>query len=141
MSAPPTHEPRQAAPELLILQRWEELTAWLLEHTARWPKSHRHTFAQRVQNLALDITELLIEARYERGPRPTLLRRANLALERMRFLMRLAHRAHVMPARGFETAMRGIDETGRMLHGWRQAVSGGAQRRSAGSARAAEARS
>ena len=27
-----------------------------------------------------------------------------------------------MPAHGFETAMRGIDELGRMVHGWRVAI-------------------
>jgi len=27
-----------------------------------------------------------------------------------------------MPSAGFETAMRGIDELGRMVHGWRVAL-------------------
>jgi len=45
-------------------------------------------------------------------------RRANLPLERMQLLLlRLALGATVMPPAGFETAMRGLDETGRMLHG------------------------
>jgi hypothetical protein len=54
---------REAGPELLVLQRWEEFTGWLLAHTARWPKSARFTLCQRVQNHALDVTELLVVAR------------------------------------------------------------------------------
>lgn len=32
---------REAGHELLILAKWEEFTGWLLEHTAKWPKSAR----------------------------------------------------------------------------------------------------
>jgi len=39
----------------------------------------------------------------------------------LRFLLRMARARNVMPAAGFETAMRGIDELGRMVHGWRVA--------------------
>jgi hypothetical protein len=42
----------------------------------------------------------------------------------MRHLFRLARGAEVMPAAGFESAMRGVDETGRMLGGWRKALAG-----------------
>lgn len=125
MTAPIAHQqPREAGPELLVLQKWEAFTGWLLAHTARWPKSHRFTFVQRLQNLALDITEALVEARYERASRARLLRQVNLGFERMRLLCRIAREAGVMPKRGFEVAMRGIDEAGRMVHGWRRSLDG-----------------
>ena len=38
------------------------------------------------------------------------------------FLFRLARGAGIMSPSGFESAMRGLDETGRMLGGWRKAV-------------------
>jgi len=120
---PTTHPaPRDAGPDLLVLQRWEGFCGWLLDHTRRWPKHARATLTVRVESHALDLVEMLVEARYERGPRARLLREANLRLERMRFLFRLARGASVMPARGFEKAMRDLDETGRMLHGWRVAI-------------------
>ncbi|MEW6073950.1 MAG: four helix bundle protein [Planctomycetota bacterium] len=117
-----SHRPsaRRAGSELLVLARWEEFTGWLLAHTARWPRSARFTLCRRVQDHALDITELLVVARYERGRRRNTLRDVNLRLERMRLLFRLAVGAGVMPRRGFETAMRGVDEAGRMVHGWRE---------------------
>ncbi|MEM7305780.1 MAG: four helix bundle protein [Planctomycetota bacterium] len=110
---------REAGPELQVLARWEEHTGWLLQHTARWPKSARFTLCQRVQNHALDVTEMLVAARYRPGERARALAEANLRLERLRLLLRLAVAARVMPKRSFETAMRGIDEAGRRIHRWR----------------------
>jgi len=121
---------REAGPELLVMQRWEEFTAWLLPHTGRWPRSVRFTFSQRVQNHALDVTELLVVARYDPRQRSRMLRRINLLLERLRHLFRLARGANVMPKTGFESAMRGLDEVGRMIGGWRKALDGRASGRS-----------
>ncbi|MCC6782448.1 MAG: diversity-generating retroelement protein Avd [Planctomycetes bacterium] len=112
----------EAGPELIVLQRWEEATGWLLNHTKRWPKAARFTLTQRIENHALDVLELLVQARYEPGPRAKLLHDVNLRLERLRFLFRTAHEARVQPAPGFESAMRRVDEVGRMIHGWRQAI-------------------
>ncbi len=110
---------REAGPELLVLAKWEEFTGWLLEHTAHWPKSARFGLVRRVDDHALDVTELLIVARWEPRERKRALREANLRLERLRFLFRIARSSSVMPSSGFETAMRHVDEIGRMLHGWR----------------------
>jgi hypothetical protein len=114
--------PREAGPELLCLAKWEDTAGWLVEHTAKWPKSARFSLVQKVDAHALDVLEMLVVARYEPAERRKLLREINLRLERLRFLLRLARTRSVMPAAGFETAMRGIDELGRMVHGWRVAI-------------------
>lgn len=114
--------PKEAGPELLILAKWEEHVAWLFVATGKWPKSARFTLTQRIENHALDVLEMLVSARYEPAGRRETLRKVNLLLERMRFLLRVARQENVMAARGFETALRGIDEAGRMLHGWREAL-------------------
>ena len=136
--------PAEAGSELLVLQRWEAFCAWLLPHTGRWPKSSRFTFGQRVQNHALDVVELLVVARFQPKRRRRSLERANLLLERMRHLFRLARGAQIMGPRGFESAMIGLEETGRMLGGWRKSLeSGRAYRprraRSSGASRAGAA--
>lgn len=112
--------PREAETELLVLQKWESFTGWFLDHTGKWPKSVRFTLTQRLQNHSLDVTEKLVIARYDRGARARELREVNLVLERMRHLCRLARDVRAMPRKGFESAMRRIDEAGRMLHGWRK---------------------
>lgn len=111
--------PRQAEPTLLVLARFEEFTGWLLDRTAKWPKSARFTLTQRIENHALDVVEDLVVARYSRAGRRARLDAANLKLERMRHLFRLAQAAKACPFNVFESAMRALDETGRMLHGWR----------------------
>lgn len=113
---------REAGAELLLLQKWEDTAGWLIEHTAKWPKSARFSLVQKVDNHALDILEMLVVARYEPRSRRRILRDINLRLERLRFLLRIARSRGVMPAAGFETAMRGVDELGRMLYGWRVAI-------------------
>jgi len=123
MSAPSFRPPaREAGPELLCLQKWEETLGWLLEHTAKWPKSARFSLVQKVDRHALDVLEMLVVARYEPGARKKHLREINLRLELLRYLLRIARARNVMPATGFETAMRGLDELGRMVHGWRVAI-------------------
>lgn len=112
---------RQAGPELLVLAQWEEFTGWLFTATARWPKYARFTLTQRIENHALDVTEMLVVARYEPKMRAATLKQVNLVLERMRFLFRIALAKQVLPIKTFECAMRHVDETGRMIHGWRQA--------------------
>jgi hypothetical protein len=136
--SPPIDRPaaEPASADLLVLQKWEEFTGWLLGHTGKWPKSTRFSFVQRLDNHGLDVLELLVAARYEPRQRPSLLRQANLRLERMRFLCRIARARTIMPASGFETAMRGIDECGRMLHGWRVAIGERPARAAAGEAQA-----
>ncbi len=119
MSRPP---PREAPRELLVLARWEETATWLFAHTSRWPRSARFPLANRVQEIALEVAERMVVARYEPRSRPALLREANLLLERLRLVLRVAAGAGIMPRRGFESAMRSVDETGRMLHGWRRAI-------------------
>lgn len=111
-----------AGPELLVLQKWEVWNGWLLHHTAKWPKSARFTLSQRIENHALDVTELLVQARYEPRWRSRLLYDVNLRLERMRLLVRIAKASGVENERGFESVMRGLDECGRMVHGWRVAI-------------------
>lgn len=111
-----------AGPELLVLQQWEAFVAWFLHHTGKWPKHARFTLAQRLENHALDVTEMLVQARYEPRVRARLLHDVNLRLERMRFLCRIGKHGGVENGKGFESSMRGLDECGRMVHGWRVAI-------------------
>jgi len=103
--------------EPVILTRWLQFLEWLLPTTEKFPKRVRFTFADRIDNLALDIAEDLIEARYS-GDKQAILRRANLRLEKLRILLRLSHRLRYLPHQGYEHASRSVNEVGRMLGGW-----------------------
>ena len=63
-----------------------QLLAWLLPTVANFPRSHKFTLADRIEITALDVLEALIEATNTRD-RAQQLRRANLGIEKLRFLI------------------------------------------------------
>jgi hypothetical protein len=59
------------------------------------------------------------------------LRRANLGIEKLRFLLRLAADLRLLDRRRYEHAARTLDETGRLIGGWMKAHSASRIRHSA----------
>ena len=92
---------------------------WLVPAVERFPRSQKFLLGDRIQRTALDVLESLIDATYtrQRGPH---LARANLGLEKLRFLFRLAHDLRYLDHRRYEHAARGLDETGRRIGAWRK---------------------
>jgi hypothetical protein len=66
-----------------------QVLAWLLPTVEKFPRSHKFTLGARIETTALNVLEALIEATYTRD-RTQHLRRANLGIEKLRFLIRLA---------------------------------------------------
>ena len=103
--------------DLPIFVAWLDFLEWLLPTTAKLPKHIRFTFVNRIDNLALDIAEDLVEARYSQNKHPVLVR-VNLRLERLRVLLRLCHGLGYFPHARCEYAMRRLNDVGAMLGGW-----------------------
>lgn len=97
-----------------------QLLNWLMPTIARFPREQRFLLGDRLQLTALDVLEALIEATYTRDLRVHLLR-ANLVLEKLRHLVRLASELGLLDARRYEHAARSIDEIGRQIGGWMKA--------------------
>lgn len=53
--------------EFQIFIKWSEFLKWLLNTTEKFPKKVRFTFTTRIDNLALDILEDIIEFRYDKN--------------------------------------------------------------------------
>jgi hypothetical protein len=102
---------------LPVIVHWEETLHDMLRRTAKFPKHIRFTLSGRIDNLALDVYERLVEARYTRD-KVAILRRVNLDLEKLRLLLRLCHDEKHLDHRGFEHLVRNIDTAGRMIGGW-----------------------
>ena len=114
------------APEVpQVFLVWEAFLGWLLDQTAKFPRDVRHTLTNRIDNLALDVYEGIVEARYTRE-RHSILRRANLNLEKLRLLLRLAHTRRHLSHGAHERAQREIDTAGRMIGGWERQQAQGA---------------
>ncbi len=111
--------PPPPADDLPIFVHWLDFLAWLLPLTAKFPQRARFTFANRLDNLALDMVEDLVEARYSRQ-KQALLARANLRLEKLRVLLRLCHHMAYVSHAQYEHAVRLLHQVGSMLGGWRR---------------------
>jgi len=108
---------RQTAP---VLEKMYQFLLWLIPTIEKFPKSQKFLLGDRLQALALDVQELLIEATYSRD-KAAALNRANLNLEKLRILFRLAFDLQLTDARRYEYAARALEEIGRMVGGWRKA--------------------
>ena len=93
---------------------------WLVPALERFPRSQKFLLGDRIQGTALDVLELLIEATYTRQ-RSDHLARANLGIEKLRFLLRLAHDLRYLDRRRYEHAARSLDATGRKVGAWSKA--------------------
>lgn len=103
--------------DLSVFVRWVDFVKWLLPTTEKFPKKVRFSFSNRLDNLALDVVEDLVEARYTRR-KTEKLKAVNLKLERLRVLLRLCHELAYLPHQRYEFAMRSLNEVGRMVGGW-----------------------
>jgi 23S rRNA-intervening sequence protein len=90
---------------------------WLVPTIEKFPRSHKFTLGDRIETIALDVLEALIEATYTRE-RTQHLRRANLGIEKLRFLLRLAADLRLLDRHRYEHAARALDDTGRLVGGW-----------------------
>ncbi len=100
-----------------VVQQMYKLIKWLVPQIAKLPKSHKFTLGDRITNLALDTFDLLIQAVYTRR-RLELLQRANLNLERLRYMIRLCFDLELLSLKRYEYVSREINEVGKQIGGW-----------------------
>ena len=99
------------------LEAHYQFLLWLGPTLEKFPKSHKFTLGDRIQITALDVLEALNEATYTKE-RTQHLRRANLGIEKLRFLMRLAADLKVLDKDRYAFAARTLDDTGRSVGAW-----------------------
>ena len=108
---------RETGPALELHYRF---ILWLVPTLDHFPRAQRFLLGDRIQRTALDVLESLVEATYTRR-RLAALTRANLGIEKLRFLLRLAHDLRYLDRRRYEYAARCLDETGRKIGAWMKA--------------------
>ena len=101
------------------LEAHYQFLLWLVPAVERFPRRQKFLLGDRIQTTALDVLEHLIEATYTRQ-RDAHLVRANLGIEKLRILVRLAHALGCLDRRRYEHAARTLDETGRRIGAWRK---------------------
>ncbi|MCY4467938.1 MAG: diversity-generating retroelement protein Avd [Thiotrichales bacterium] len=101
------------------LEAWYRFLLWLVPTLERFPRRQKFLLGDRIQGTALDVLESLVEATYTRN-RESHLAQANLGIEKLRFLVRLAMDLEYLDSRRYEHAARALDETGRRVGAWRK---------------------
>lgn len=90
---------------------------WLIPVLEQFPRSQRFLLGDRLQGLALDTVEALVEATYTKAPVEPL-RRVNVKLEQQRLMVRLAYNLRLLSVDRYEHACRKLDDIGRGVGGW-----------------------
>jgi len=103
--------------DLPIFVKWIDFLKWLLLTTEKFPKKVRFTFSDRMNQIALNIVEDLVEARFSRQ-KMIYLRRVNLGIEKLRVLLRICYESRLLPHKAYEHSMYELNEIGKMLGGW-----------------------
>ena len=109
---------RKAGPSgVALFESWMDLTKWLLERTARFPKRLRHSLTVRVETVTLAVLEDITTASWSMDARPAL-RSASDGLNRLQVLIRLCHELQLLSHGQYEHASLAIGEAGRQVGGW-----------------------
>lgn len=103
---------------LPVLERTYDLLKWLVRTVSAFPKSQRYLLGERMEGAALDLLDLLVEARVSPSSRRDCLRRAGIRVDRLRLLLRLSHDLGLLAGRRYEHGARVLDEVGRQVGGW-----------------------
>ncbi|MEI6633921.1 MAG: diversity-generating retroelement protein Avd [Chlamydiota bacterium] len=103
--------------EIEVITRMYDFLLWLLPHVEKFPRSHKFTMGDRIENAGLDVLDLLLDAKY-RSLKVDVLRRANLKLEQLRFLLRLSKDLRMLNVKSYLHGCRLLNEVGKQVGGW-----------------------
>ena len=102
------------------LEATYQFILWVVPTVEKFPRSQKFLIGDRIQSGATAVLEALVEATYTRG-REKMLNEANLGIEKLRFLFRLANDLRLLDLRRYEHAARALDDIGRLIGGWKKA--------------------
>ena len=89
----------------------------------KYPRHQRSGLGRRMEEAALDLLELLVEAQYLNVERKReVLASALRILDRLRLLMRMSAELAYLPMTRYEEMAKTMREVGRMLGGWQKNV-------------------
>ncbi|MBI5408248.1 MAG: diversity-generating retroelement protein Avd [Nitrospirae bacterium] len=109
--------------EIPAVTKLYDIILWLIPQVEKFPRDYKFTLGDRIVNNLLDSLELLIEAAYSKE-KYHLLRKLNLQLEKLRFLIRLSKDLKVMSIKKYAYIPGEINELGKMTGGWIKTESG-----------------
>ena len=101
-----------------VIPAFYDFILWMAAKVGRFPRVHRFTVGDRVMTTSLEVLDRLLEAQFDRKGRRQALHRANLDLERLRYLVRLSRDLNCISLKHYDHAARRLVEVGRQVGGW-----------------------
>ena len=96
-----------------------DLLSYLVPILTKFPRAQKFVLADRIQNNLTEVLELLIEAYYSRDEaKESALAKANIDLEKLRYLIRLAKDLRCIDLRRYEFIQLKINEIGIQAGAW-----------------------
>lgn len=90
-----------------VLTKLQDLLLYVIPQLNKFPRDQKFVLADRIETKLLDVQERCLRAYYGREKRPHLLE-ANLLLETVRHLIRLAHALRHLSAHTYGVIVRGV---------------------------------
>ena len=103
-----------------IVSKTYDLVKYLMPVINRFPRDYKFTLGDRINNHVLDLLEQYVAAYYtgKALSKVEILTKNNLQLERLRFLIRLAHDFKLFSNQRYGYISGLVDEIGKMTGGW-----------------------
>lgn len=96
-----------------------DLIKYLVPQLNKFPRNQRFLLADRIQTQVMDILELLIEAYYgSKQARIERLQQVNIALEKLRYQIRLSKDLELINLKRYGYVSEQIDQIGKQVGGW-----------------------
>ena len=101
----------------IIITKVYDFLFYLVPQVSELPRSQRYLLGDRLESASFDVLELLLEACYAQT-KLSLLRQANVKLEKIRYFVRLCKDLKLISLHRYEVISKMIDEIGKQLGGW-----------------------
>lgn len=105
------------AQEMQIFKKSYDFSKWVLEHTAKFPKSHRFSLSVQMEHAMLNFLACISIANKRQNKIPKLIE-ADEDLLKLRIFTRLSHDLKYLNTGSFEYGVKSMQEIGALLGGW-----------------------
>ena len=100
-----------------VFHKTFEFIKWVHVLLNRFPKSEKYTMAQKIDNIALNVLEGIIQSNND-FDKCNSIRKTIVELDKLRVLFRMSKDLQFISFTQYESGARQIDEIGRLLGGW-----------------------
>ncbi len=105
--------------ELKVIADFYDLMLWMIHHTEKFPRHHRHSLGVSMENRMQAILSNLLRAKYSKD-KALWLTEGNIELEILRFQLRLAKDLKILAVKSYGHGAGLIESIGAQIGGWLQ---------------------